>query len=94
MSLENAGIGIKNVSELPDFIQQWNIQDDATFDAVIIPTTGSKSILLNVEPGDYGELFVADYSLSGLLKTMTVAEIKSAIEQGNAPEWYNVGKYK
>lgn len=94
MSLMNAGIGIKKVSELPDFIQQGNIQDDETFEAFIIPTTGSKSILLNVEEGNYKELFVADYSLSGLLKTMTVAEIKAAIEQGNAPEWYNVGKYK
>ena len=94
MSLENAGIGIKKVSELPTFIQENSIPDDSTFEAFIIPTTGSKSILLNVEVGNYSELFVADYSLGGLLKTMTVAEIKSAIEQGNAPEWYNVGKYK
>ena len=94
ISLENTGIGIKNVSEILQFIQENSIPDDSELSSIIIPTTGSKSILLNVEVGNYSELFVADYSLGGLLKTMTVAEIKSAIEQGNAPEWYNVGKYK
>ena len=94
ISLESTGIGIKKVSEILQFIQENSITDDSELSSIIIPTTGSKSILLNVEVGNYSELFVADYSLGGLLKTMTVAEIKSAIEQGNAPEWYNVGKYK